>query len=426
MVSTHLLDFLTLHPFVGVTLQDKIRGVILGSAIGDAVGLYTEFLPKTQAELHPPVSFWPPPITTFRGDSHRDRFKEGSWTDDTDLSLLILLSYLHNNALVPTDFAQRLYSWRSQGLRCLDRLPLGIGQNVSKVLLQEDFVTNPINASKVIWENSSRYIAPNGSLMRTHVLGIICLGMTKDQTFQTAMDFSLTTHYDPRCVVGCVAATGLIRGILRGEITSLKDVDDLLEEAFTWTQSNHPEANDQTLSHEEYLKHTSAESTSNLDDLQLDDARKMGYVYKGLSCGLWALRRAISGTSTFHDLIWGITLQGGDADTNACIAGALAGSWIGWGHLPPCWRDGLNDHEWLSDKTDKLMIAIGVKEGRDVGAQDLDTELYGGRGMLSEDECKKREQALMEKILLKMDARRKEKEKEERGGGVWGALKRLT
>ncbi|OAX77046.1 hypothetical protein ACJ72_08659 [Emergomyces africanus] len=36
------LDFLSLHPFIRAAVQDKINGTIVGSALGDCIGLYTE------------------------------------------------------------------------------------------------------------------------------------------------------------------------------------------------------------------------------------------------------------------------------------------------------------------------------------------------------------------------------------------------
>lgn len=35
------MDFLELHPFVRSTVVDKVYGVMIGSALGDAIGLYT-------------------------------------------------------------------------------------------------------------------------------------------------------------------------------------------------------------------------------------------------------------------------------------------------------------------------------------------------------------------------------------------------
>lgn len=64
--------------------------------------------------------------------------RQASWTDDTDHAILILLSYLRNDGVFTTnDFAARLRSWCEQGLRCLDRLPLGLGRTVGSVRLQK-------------------------------------------------------------------------------------------------------------------------------------------------------------------------------------------------------------------------------------------------------------------------------------------------
>jgi ADP-ribosylglycohydrolase len=48
--NTKPLLFLTRHPFVRTTILDKIHGCIFGSALGDTIGSYTEFLTKEQSE----------------------------------------------------------------------------------------------------------------------------------------------------------------------------------------------------------------------------------------------------------------------------------------------------------------------------------------------------------------------------------------
>src|SRR5277367_3406002 len=84
------------------------------------------------------------------------------------------------------------------------------------------------------WVSSEFNAAPNGSLMRTHPLGVICVGRSIEETFRIAAEFSLVTHADPRCVVACCISTGLIRGILRGEVRNDEDIDALVENAFEW------------------------------------------------------------------------------------------------------------------------------------------------------------------------------------------------
>ncbi|KAF8532793.1 ADP-ribosylation/Crystallin J1 [Trichophaea hybrida] len=336
------LSYLSLHPFVRSTVLDKIRGTIIGSALGDAIGIYTEFLSAEQSlSSYPHPITLTQPITPFRGDSHRDKFTPGSWTDDTDHSLLLLLSYLHyNGVLSPLDFAARLKSWCSQGLRVLDRLPLGLGRTVKTVVDNPGFLTDPTQAAKKNWVSSQCENAANGSLMRTHVLGIITLSMTKEEAFGTAMEVGQVTHFDPRCVVACCIVTAVIRGMLRGEVVGEKDVDEIVEEAYTWVCEREwgEETKMPVLNRGEFEKHVYAKE---IMELQLDDASAMGYVYKALGAALMMLRRAMralsSDTAVFKGLIGELVMAGGDADTNACVAGALVGVGLG---LLRCRRSG--------------------------------------------------------------------------------------
>lgn len=67
--------FINQHPFVRQVLVDRIYGCIIGSALGDAIGLYTEFLPKKVcAQLYPGRKFsLVEPTTELRPDTHRGK-----------------------------------------------------------------------------------------------------------------------------------------------------------------------------------------------------------------------------------------------------------------------------------------------------------------------------------------------------------------
>lgn len=69
------LDFLKLHPFVRQTILDKIYGCVVGSALGDTIGLYTEFLPKQACEsIYTKRKFQlVEPATEWYPDTHRSR-----------------------------------------------------------------------------------------------------------------------------------------------------------------------------------------------------------------------------------------------------------------------------------------------------------------------------------------------------------------
>jgi hypothetical protein len=101
-----------------------------------------------------------------------------------------------------------------------------------------------------------------------------------------------------------------------------------------------------------------------------------------------------------------LVMQGGDADTNGAVAGGLMGALCGYERLPSEWRDGMRHKEWYLDKITALCIRAGLADGvYDVEA-DSDTGFDGGKGFLNEDELRRREIGIMEKILLAEQHRR--------------------
>ncbi|KAL2115135.1 hypothetical protein VTJ04DRAFT_10798 [Mycothermus thermophilus] len=238
---THLLQ---------LTLQDRVTGALIGSALGDTIGLYTEFLSSSvAAKAYPSRRFTltgPTGPTPFHLDFHRAPKDPGHWTDDTDHALLILLAFLHGaDTRKPTppklpsqhDLATRLRIWARQGFPPLQTMPLGLGRLVGSVLSSSNFISDPEGRAREAWERTGRHAAPNGSLMRTHVLGLICafggdgpedggegdgLSKAEREMFSAAASLSRVTHVDPRCVLSCVIGTTLVRGVVRGEKGRLK------------------------------------------------------------------------------------------------------------------------------------------------------------------------------------------------------------
>ncbi|OBT97070.1 hypothetical protein VE01_04873 [Pseudogymnoascus verrucosus] len=443
------MDFLDLHRFVRITAHDKALGAIIGAALGDTIGLYTEFIPRTECSRAYPTgrfSLLEADLTPFREDSHRDKFETADWTDDTDQSLALILSFLHNYVpgsdtppVKPSDIAQRLQIWVQQGLRCLGRPPLGIGMTTGRVLMDPEYLRDPEAVALACWLRSGRSIAPNGSLMRTHPLGVMCAGKTLEETFQVATDVGKVTHVDPRCVVSCCLVTALIRGIIRGEVMTEADLDALIEASFTWVDGNAELKNptgkllneegpvmmeglegvESTLKGEEYRKYCYAKT---LRELELDD-RTMGYVFKCLGSAVLTLRFAIreglgldtKSTGLFETLISNLVMEGGDADTNACVAGSLVGSWVGYSRLPSHWSKGMRNAEWLVAKAETLSFKAGIMEPRPevrvkMLVTDPDTELDGSKGLLNKEQLEKMEKDFVLKMLLMQKARREAKE----------------
>jgi ADP-ribosylglycohydrolase len=293
--------------------------------------------------------------------------------------------------------------------------------------LNEGFLSSPSDSAREAWEKGGRDLAPNGSVMRTSVVGVIGITMEEEGCFRLAVEVGETTHWDPRCAVGVTIVSGLIRGLILGEVKGIKEVDELVERAWKWVKEKRGEELDEV----EFKKHAFA---TQLKELELDDSMKMGYVYKCLGSSLFCLRKLISSdrksldSPSFESLITQLTMAGGDADTNACVAGALMGAVTGYSTLPDHWKFGMKHQEWLVGKVDDLALSLGIQDPSDEGRTyvfgfDRDTDEDGGKGLFGEKELKEREINLMEKLLLMDKARREEEEKrmekEKKGRWSW-------
>lgn len=86
-VKFNPLAFLDVHPFVRHTVVDKIYGCIVGSAMGDTIGLYTEFMTKAQsARILPDRKFQlVKPATELHPDYHRSEYAPSDTTSSMTL-----------------------------------------------------------------------------------------------------------------------------------------------------------------------------------------------------------------------------------------------------------------------------------------------------------------------------------------------------
>ncbi|CAO3607227.1 unnamed protein product [Cunninghamella echinulata] len=94
------------------------------------------------------------------------------------------------------------------------------------------------------------------------------------------------------------------------------------------------------------------DTSFDFNTLQLDNMDDGRHTFKCLSAGLYAFTRHLphgQETDFFKHIIMDLVLQGGEADTNATVAGALLGVRIGYNLLPTEWVVGLKRWEWLED-----------------------------------------------------------------------------
>lgn len=103
------------------------------------------------------------------------------------------------------------------------------------VLHHPDFLTDPHKAAEYVWESSGSFLAPNGGVMRTSILGVYNFGDV-DAVIENTKAACKVTHADPRCIVSCVAMTTAIAMMLQGkhfvEESGSYDAEALIKEGF--------------------------------------------------------------------------------------------------------------------------------------------------------------------------------------------------
>ena len=145
-------------------IKERFLGTVFGQAVGDALGLSTEFMSKQEVDR-----FYPNGIEDYSQivqDDHRRRWQRGDWTDDTDMMLCILDSFVACQKVDILDIARRFKEWMMNG-------GMGIGRHTYNVMALGDYTSNPQKAAEIIWKMGKKKAAANGAVMRTSVVGLM-------------------------------------------------------------------------------------------------------------------------------------------------------------------------------------------------------------------------------------------------------------
>lgn len=332
-------------------LHDAIRGCLYGQAVGDAIGLATEFMNKKEATMLYGVA--PIEYNNFFRDRHRFRWVQGDFTDDTDQLLLILDTFLNrqDGEVDELDFANRLFNWIFHGFAAMsDDGGFGLGQTVKTVVTDFNFLKDPHKSAREVWERSGRKIAPNGAVMRTAVLGILHHN-NLDKVIEQTLAICKVTHFDPRCQASTVAICTTISLLLQ-DIESQKPftadaINDIIQRAYDLACVHLPDKE----AHEELHKYMFAQD---FEDLKLDEGSSIGYTYKSMGSAFVALRHVALGEDA-EAVMTALVREAGDADSNACVAGAVMGTVLGHRGLPQRWVDGLAHRQWFEHRVSALI-----------------------------------------------------------------------
>ena len=276
---------------IDTSKKDKILGMLIGLYCGDALGATLEFRGAN------PKGKWQ---TEIEGGGAFD-WNPGDPTDDTQMMLMLLRSFVNTNQFDVYDLKKRFIKW-------LKNEPKDVGNTIaaaiSNMQKNDDFKG---------WGLTDESSQGNGSLMRCAPLAILD-GVTDEIVMrQTSM-----THAHLNCQKSDVIFIHALKEAMRG-IDKKEIYDNALKRS-------------QVISKDLY------EALCGVPNVEWEDLVTSGWVVDSLACAFWALLKF----DNFEDALIAVINRGDDSDTCGAIAGALLGAVYGVDAIPKRWKEKLH------------------------------------------------------------------------------------
>lgn len=310
---------------------DAYIGCLLGTAVGDALGLpYEGLLARRAAKLFP------------NSARHNLFFGKGMVSDDTEHACFVAQALIRANGDRRT-FRRRL----ARSLRWwLLGLPAGVGFATLRAITKLWFGFPP--------QKSGVFSAGNGPSMRSPILGV-AYGHHPEQLKRFVRASTEITHSDPKAYCAALAialaahhsASGVMPSVERylttlGELLAEDDAQELLE-----------------------LVQRAAKAAANgesVADFATDIGAKngiSGYSYDTVPCVLQVWFRH---PRNIADGLRDIIKAGGDTDTAAAIYGGIVGAGVGKAGIPDRWLQNIIEWPRSIDWIERLGEAVAKSE----------------------------------------------------------------
>lgn len=311
-------------------LENRARGMLLGLAIGDALGAPIEFLPSPS---HLFIAKMGDKIAQYHPNR---RAAAGIWTDDTSMALCIADSLLERHGYDSYDIMSKFHDFAYYKYRTHPDAPLDVGAQTLKAL--DDYEKNPVIERDTPRTNS----AGNGCIMRLAPIIIANVFVDEQQrsvsseqesvritgeNIQLALKMARLSCRETHNSLMAEAVTEMFAIVLYTAMAGLSK-NNILSQILRWTSSD--------------LWGSVIEVYTKMDSALIDKKGEVFYDLGGYSVDAFLI--AIWGFThfdNFKDGMLAVIRLGGDTDTNAAIYGQLAGAYYGYDNIPKEWIDGL-------------------------------------------------------------------------------------
>lgn len=256
----------------------SLRDCVYGAACGDAMGLPYENRKRGTFNCD----------GTMVGHGAHNK-PAGTWSDDTSMLIATCDSIRELNYISCNDIRKRFVDWMTTGRYGCDGLFFGSGKTTREALKLGKGLDGEKNCG-------------NGSLMRIAPLAFLHHDKFPGETYEeTIRNVSSITHANKIVTDICIEFVFLLNDIIHGHL----DKD--------------PEA---------YILRVLPE----IDVLE-SEVSSTGFVGDTFFAAIWCF----AFSDTYADCIIKAVNLGGDSDTTASVAGALAGTFYGYDDIPREW-----------------------------------------------------------------------------------------
>ncbi len=302
---------------------------VMGVVTGDALGCPVQFVPRSELAKGP--------VDDMEGYGTYN-MPEGTWTDDSSMTLALLVSIREKGRIDLPDIMYRFAQWLTKG----EYTPFGesfdIGHGTMSAILR--YLKNPdITKCGGTTERDNG----NGSLMRIMPACLYGYEMSKrdmpdEEAVQLIHQVAGLTHNHLRGQIACGLYYSMICAILDEEGTQIERLQKGLDRGFHFYELD--PSNGKELAY--YNRLRDLELFAQLPE---KDIRSTGYVVDTIEAAVWSFLT----TKDFETCELKAVNLGDDADTVGAIAGGLAGLYYGYGAIPEAWLAVLQRRKWIED-----------------------------------------------------------------------------
>ena len=309
-----------------------IDGAILGSVVGDALGVPAEFMSREELRKKPIVGM-------IGGGAHNQL--PGTWSDDTSMTLCTMDSIIENG-ISYTDQMQRFADWLWSAKNTARDEVFDVGGATKQAIFRFVKRTPALDCGETA-DNA----CGNGSLMRImptalYIVGQYGSSVLDDRAASIIHNTSRCTHAHLRCQMACGVFCSVVFQMCCGG--DLKNAVQLgISSALSYYQGI--DEFDSVCWEFETLR--------SIGTWCEEDVQSTGYVLHTLQAALWCLLT----TSGYAECVLKAVNLGRDTDTTAAVAGSLAGLWYGEKSIPSEWSEATAKYDEIKERAKQFCFA---------------------------------------------------------------------